>query len=97
MARKQPKRRRHVPQRTCVVCRTTTDKRTLTRLVRAPEGGVYVDPTGKRPGRGAYLCGNPECWDKALHSDVLAKALRTTLTDADRARLQAAHPRLAQG
>ena len=98
MARKQPKRRRHVPQRTCVVCRTTTDKRTLTRLVRAAEGGgVYVDPTGKRPGRGAYLCDNPDCWDKALHSDVLAKALRTTLTDADRERLQAAHPRLAQG
>ncbi len=97
MTRKQPKRRRHVPQRTCVVCRTTTDKRTLTRLVRTPDDGVHVDPTGKRPGRGAYLCDNPECWDKALHSDVLAKALRTTLTDADRERLRAARPRLAQG
>ncbi len=97
MARKQPKRRKHVPQRTCVVCRTTTDKRTLTRLVRTPDDGIHVDPTGKRPGRGAYLCDNPACWDKALHSDVLANALRTTLTDADRERIRAAHPRLAQG
>ncbi len=97
MAHKQPKRRKHIPQRTCVVCHTTTNKRTLTRLVRTPDDGVHIDPTGKRPGRGAYLCDNPECWDKALHSDVLAKALRTTLTDADRERLRAARPRLAQG
>jgi uncharacterized protein len=64
----------------------------LTRLVRTPEEGVQVDLTGKQNGRGAYLCDQPECWDKALVSDVLAKALRTTLTDADRERLQAARP-----
>ncbi len=97
MARKQPRRRKHVPQRTCVVCRTTTDKRALTRLVRTPDDGVHVDPSGKRAGRGAYLCDNPACWDRALHSDLLAKALRTTLTETDRERIRAAHPRLAQG
>ncbi|MBN1200713.1 MAG: YlxR family protein [Anaerolineae bacterium] len=85
-------RRRHVPQRTCVVCRTTADKRSLTRLVRTPENGVHVDPTGKRNGRGAYLCDQPECWDSALDTGVLAKALRCTLTDADRERIRAARP-----
>jgi len=85
-------KRRRVPQRTCVVCRTTADKRSLTRLVRTPDEGVHVDPTGKRSGRGAYLCDDPSCWDRALASDVLAKALCTPLSDADRARLAAARP-----
>lgn len=89
----QPSRRRkHKPQRTCVVCRSTLDKRALVRLVRTPEGGVQVDLTGKRSGRGAYLCDQPACWDRALESTVLDKALRTTLTDADRNRIQAAYP-----
>jgi predicted RNA-binding protein YlxR (DUF448 family) len=52
----KPGRRRHIPRRTCVVCRATGDKRALTRLVRTPDDGVHVDPTGKRNGRGAYLC-----------------------------------------
>lgn len=91
-SRETPKRRKHVPQRTCVVCRSTAGKRALTRLVRTADDGVQPDPTGKRNGRGAYLCDNPDCWDRALTSDVLAKALRTTLTDMDRDRLRAAHP-----
>ena len=78
------------PQRTCVVCRATADKRALTRLVRTADDGVQIDPSGKRNGRGAYLCDQPTCWQRASDSDVLAAALRTTLTDADRARLRAA-------
>lgn len=89
---KSARRQRRVPQRTCVVCRTTTEKRALTRIVRTSDDGVHVDPTGKRSGRGAYLCDNPACWDRALTSDVLARALRTTLTEIDRERLRAAHP-----
>jgi len=91
MSKAQPKRRRHIPQRTCVVCRTTADKRSLIRLVRT-EDGIQVDPTGKRNGRGAYLCDQRVCWDRALETDILAKALRTTLTDADRERLRDAQP-----
>lgn len=91
----KPKPRRHVPQRTCVVCRTTSDKRSLTRLVRTPDDGVQIDPTGKRNGRGAYLCNQVACWDRALTTDVLARALRTELTDADRARIRAARPQAA--
>lgn len=87
----QTRKRRHVPQRTCVVCRTTSDKRTLTRLVRTADG-VQVDPTGKLNGRGAYVCSQTACWDRVLETDVLEHALRTMLTDEDRARLRAAHP-----
>jgi predicted RNA-binding protein YlxR (DUF448 family) len=82
---------RRTPQRTCVVCRATADKRTLTRLVRTDDG-VQIDPSGKRNGRGAYLCNQLMCWQRASDSDVLAAALRTSLTDTDRERLRAARP-----
>lgn len=88
----QSGRQKHVPQRTCVVCRETSDKRTLLRLVKTAEEGVQTDPTGKRNGRGAYLCDKRECWEQAIHSDVLNKALRTTLTTEDRERIQATMP-----
>lgn len=79
--KKQPVRRKHVPQRTCFVCREKRDKRQLTRLVRTPEGPVLVDPTGKQNGRGAYLCDDPACWDKLLHNGrLLNQALKTAVT-----------------
>jgi len=90
--KKQPVRRKHVPQRTCVVCRRTLDKRVLVRIVGHPEGGVSVDPTGKQNGRGAYLCTAAACWERALSTEVLAHALRTTLTEADYARLRDSRP-----
>jgi hypothetical protein len=85
-------RAKHIPQRMCLVCKTTSAKRSLTRLVRTPDEGVQIDPTGKRNGRGAYLCDNPACWQKASRGDVLAKALRVSLTQEDRQRIQAAAP-----
>jgi predicted RNA-binding protein YlxR (DUF448 family) len=76
-----------VPQRMCVVCRSKDNKRRLTRLVRTADG-VVIDPTGKQNGRGAYLCDNPACHERAAISDILAKALRTELTDLDRQRIR---------
>jgi predicted RNA-binding protein YlxR (DUF448 family) len=90
--RKKSGRRRHVPQRTCVVCRKTLDKRALIRVVDDPDEGVIVDLTGKRNGRGAYLCHEDSCWQQALTTDVLARALRTQLTGVDITRLQAMRP-----
>lgn len=84
--------RRVVPARTCVVCRTKDSKRALIRLART-EDGVKIDPTGKANGRGAYLCESESCWERALVSDVLNHALRTTLTEVDRERLRQARPR----
>ena len=80
-------RRKHIPQRTCVVCRRTLSKRTLNRIVRSPDGNVMYDPTGKAPGRGAYLCDDPDCWEKAITGQFLDRALKTKLTPAHRAAL----------
>lgn len=83
-------RQKHVPQRTCIACRRSDAKRTLTRLVRDAEGRVSIDPTGKRNGRGAYLCGDPGCWDQALRRHALQRALRiSALSPEDLAVLEA--------
>jgi uncharacterized protein len=69
-------RPRHIPQRTCVACRATNAKRQLVRIVRAPDGSVTIDPSGKCSGRGAYLCSTSECWDAGLKRGVLSRALK---------------------
>jgi predicted RNA-binding protein YlxR (DUF448 family) len=81
--------RKHIPERTCVVCRTKADKRSLTRVIRGTDH-LMIDATGKMNGRGAYLCNNPACWEKAIKSNVLDRALNMTLTDQDRNCLQQA-------
>lgn len=86
--------RKHIPQRTCVACRTTGDKRKLVRAVRTPEGSVEVDPSGKRDGRGAYLCARPACWEAALKNGRLAAALRATISARDRDALRSYARRL---
>ena len=98
MAKKQP-RRKHVPQRTCVICRKKYDKRQLTRLVRTPEG-VVIDPSGKLNGRGAYVCdqqlrGVYKVFLAVVESQALDRALRAALSEEDRMRLRASllpHP-----
>lgn len=87
MAKKTAKRVKHVPQRTCVGCRQILAKRSLVRVVRT-EGGLRVDPTGKIPGRGAYLHDRRVCWERGLKGP-LAHALKIELTDQDRAVLRA--------
>lgn len=81
--------RKRVPVRMCVVCRDKAGKRQLTRIVRT-EQGLQVDPGGKMNGRGAYLCDRVSCWETAVKTDLLAKALRMPLTDDDRERLRRA-------
>ena len=80
-------RPRRIPQRTCVACRSTSGKRELVRIVRTPAGTVEVDETGKKAGRGAYLCSNPACWSEALKKSRLDSALRVKLSSDDRLRL----------
>ena len=62
------------PMRQCVGCRTMKAKRELIRVVRSPEGVVSLDPTGKKAGRGAYVCPDPECLRKAIKSKALERA-----------------------
>jgi predicted RNA-binding protein YlxR (DUF448 family) len=73
-------RPRHVPQRTCVACRDKTNKRALFRIVRTSDGQAEVDLTGRKPGRGAYICDTPACWERATSTSMLDNALKTTLT-----------------
>ncbi len=78
---------RQPPQRTCIACRSTSGKRELVRVVRTPAGGVEIDLTAKKPGRGAYLCPRPECWESALKKGRLEAALKTKLSPDERLRL----------
>ena len=74
-------RPKHVPQRTCIVCRETGAKRALTRIVRIADGEIEVDPTGRKNGRGAYLCDKQVCWERAVTTPILARALKTNPTE----------------
>ncbi len=78
---------KRIPQRTCIACRTVTDKRNLVRIVNTGET-VEVDPTGRKNGRGAYLCRSPRCWETVLKKGSLGHALRTSLSEQDRQRIR---------
>ncbi|MCL5958233.1 MAG: YlxR family protein [Chloroflexi bacterium] len=80
-------RQKHIPQRTCVACRQEESKRELVRVVRTPEGAVKVDLTGKKSGRGAYLCRSKACWDLAFKKKALEHALKTEISPEDKADL----------
>jgi predicted RNA-binding protein YlxR (DUF448 family) len=83
VSKKSVQRVKHVPQRTCVGCREVLPKRKMVRIVRMADG-VQIDSTGKLPGRGAYLHDRRECWERGLKG-ALGHALKTSLTEADRA------------
>lgn len=69
-----------IPQRQCVGCREMKEKRGLIRVVRSPEGEISLDFKGKKPGRGAYVCPDPECLRKARKSRALERALEAAIT-----------------
>lgn len=86
MKKKSNQRIKHVPQRTCVGCRTVLPKRQMIRIVRTIDG-VRVDATGKLAGRGAYLHDRRECWTRGLKG-ALANALKSEISAEDRAQLE---------
>lgn len=69
-----------IPQRMCLGCRQMKPKKELTRIVRTVDGKIEVDITGKKSGRGAYVCKNPECIEIALKQERLSKALDFNIT-----------------
>lgn len=84
-------RAKRVPIRTCVACRTSGGKRGLLRVVRLPEGaGVALDPTGKKSGRGAYVCPTGQCVALALKKKSLERSLKTPLPEEAAEALRAA-------
>lgn len=82
------KRRKHIPLRKCIACQERKAKRELVRVVCTPEGIIEIDPQGKRPGRGAYICRSPQCWEIALEPQRLARALRCQVGSEEAAMLK---------
>ena len=71
------------PQRSCSVCKVKSDKNDLIRLVKSPDGKIFIDTAKKLPGRGAYICPNLECLELAKKSGVLAHALKAEIKDEE--------------
>ncbi|HHT42831.1 MAG TPA: YlxR family protein [Firmicutes bacterium] len=74
-------RKKHVPMRTCVGCRTSAPKRDLIRVVRSPEGEVALDLVGKSPGRGVYIHPDAICLERAVKGRQIERALGTPIGD----------------
>ncbi len=79
-----------------MACRTERTKRELVRVVRLPDGELVFDPTGRRAGRGAYLCADGTCWATALKRGALQRAFGTPLPADLQAQLEAG-PRSIEG
>jgi len=67
------------PQRQCTGCGEMRDKSDLIRVIRTPEDKIEVDFTGKKNGRGAYLCNNPDCLAKARKRKSLERSLKMAI------------------
>ena len=74
-------KKRKIPQRMCLGCRENKNKRELIRVVRTPSGEIELDVTGKKAGRGAYICPNIDCFKKAIKNKGFEKSLRTAVPD----------------
>jgi hypothetical protein len=79
---------RRAPIRTCVACQESSAKRELVRIVHTTAGSVEVDATGKKAGRGAYLCRKRICWQTAFKKHALERALKTTINPENMAQLE---------
>ena len=88
---------RKIPMRMCVGCREMKEKKELIRVVRSPEGDVSLDPGGKKPGRGAYVCRSADCLKRAIRQKQLERQLEITMTDELSNELTAEMDRLNAG
>lgn len=70
-----------IPERRCVGCGISFPKKDLIRVVRLPDGGAELDPTGKKAGRGAYICRSAECLKKERKAKRLERNLEVTISD----------------
>ena len=77
-----------IPMRQCLGCREMKPKGQLTRVVRSPEGEISLDFRGKKPGRGAYLCPNPDCLARAKKSRAIERAFSAQVEQAVYAALE---------
>ncbi len=86
-----------IPMRMCVGCREMKEKKTMIRIVRGPEGDISMDETGKKSGRGAYVCRNADCLRRAIRQKQLERQLQTALSEEVSERLTAELERIERG
>lgn len=67
--------------RTCIACRTAKDKKEMLRIVRATDGNIKLDFTGKASGRGAYICDDPKCIEKCVRQKLIGRVLDAPVSD----------------
>ena len=67
------------PQRTCLGCKESKDKKELIRIVKQNDGKIFIDKTGKANGRGAYICNSVECLKQAVKKKSLERSLKTQI------------------
>jgi len=70
-----------IPMRQCLGCREMKPKNELIRFVKSPESDISLDPAGKKPGRGAYICNNISCFNKAVKSKALFRTFKTQIPE----------------
>lgn len=75
-------KQRKIPLRKCIACQEMLGKKTLIRIVRSPEGEISIDTTGKKPGRGAYLCGKSDCFARIKKNRQLDRSLNIQVGEA---------------
>ncbi|MBP2640061.1 MAG: hypothetical protein H6Q66_1012 [Firmicutes bacterium] len=73
-------KQKKIPLRMCVGCQEMKNKKELLRIVRTPAGEIIWDQIGKQPGRGAYVCRDPECFSKAFKEKRLERALKQSVS-----------------
>ena len=75
------KKVKKIPQRKCIVCQDRDSKKELMRIVKNKEGEIFLDPSGRANGRGAYICKDPECLKKAIKTKTLNRAFKVEVSD----------------
>ncbi|MEG1457939.1 MAG: YlxR family protein [Acetivibrio sp.] len=68
-----------VPLRQCIACGMMKDKNTLIRVIKTPENEIILDATGKKNGRGAYICNSFSCFEKAVKTKALERSLKVAI------------------
>lgn len=74
-------KQKKIPQRKCIACQERDAKKGLIRIVKTKEEQIFLDPTSKANGRGAYICKDIECLKKAIKSKALNKAFKMEVKD----------------
>ena len=71
-----------IPQRTCIGCNIKKDKKDFIRIVKDKENNISIDKTGKKNGRGAYICDNIECLEKAIKNKKIEKSFKMNIEES---------------